>query len=287
MSVEQQLEKLREQALSYPEGQRQLLSVQFYLQWIIGECQSEWNRRINSHTTYRVLLGQIDRQLKGEPAFLVTFNYDTLLEEAFLSLGRPFRSLDDYISESDYKIIKPHGSVNWARGLNAPMEVDEEFDQLQFANELIAQADTLEAGDYYRLIPEGYRQSGQWVVSHMVRSDSPVSQGVLPAVAIPLEKKQDYVCPASHMEMLKECMSKADKLLVIGWKGAEENFLQLLSRGLKRGIPKMVVSSGKDSAETIKSTLQHFGMDGANWLLGEKGFTDEVRSGSIEAFIGK
>ena len=99
MSVEQQLEKLREQALSYPEGQRQLVSVQFYLQWIIGECQSEWNRNINSHTTYRVLLGQIDRQLKGESTCLVTFNYDTLLEEAFLSLGRPFGSLDDYVEK--------------------------------------------------------------------------------------------------------------------------------------------------------------------------------------------
>ena len=290
MSVEQQLEKLREQALNYPEGQRQLVSVQFYLQWIIGECQSEWNRSIDSHTTYRVLLGQIDRQLKGEPACLVTFNYDTLLEEAFLSLGRPFRSLDDYISESDYKIIKPHGSVNWARELIFPKEVDK-LDQLQFANDLIAQADTLQAGDgdRYCLTEDSDRHQGRhWVVSYMARpNDKPAFQAVLPAVAIPLEKKQDYVCPASHLEVLKECMSKADKLLVIGWKGAEESFLQLLSTGLKRGIPKMVVSSGTDSAEKVKSTLQRFGIDGANWLLGEYGFTIEVRSGSIEAFISK
>jgi hypothetical protein len=286
MSVEQQLEKLREQALSYPEGQRQLVSVQFYLQRIVGECQSEWNRSINSHTTYRVLLGQLDRQLKGEPACLVTFNYDTLLEEAFLPLGEPFRSLDDYISKSDYKIIKPHGSINWARELIFPKEVDK-FDQLQFANDLIAQADTLQADDNYRLIPDSDRlQSGQWVVSYMRISDKNF-QAVLPAVAIPLEKKQDYVCPTSHMEVLKECMSKADKLLVIGWKGAEENFLQLLSTGLKRGNPKMVVSSGRASAEEIKSTLQRFGIDGEKWLLSEKGFTNEVRSGSIEAFIGK
>jgi hypothetical protein len=117
--------------------------------------------------------------------------------------------------------------------------------------------------------------------------DRPGFQAVLPAVAIPLEKKQVYVCPTSHMEALKECMSKTDKLLVIGWKGAEENFLQLLSTGLKRGIPKMVVSSGRDSAEKVKLTLQRFGIDGGNWLLGESGFTNEVRSGSIEAFIGR
>ena len=288
MSVEQQLEKLREQALNYPEGQRQLVSVQFYLQWIIGESQSEWNRNINSHTTYRVLLGQIHRELKGEPACLVTFNYDTLLEEALQSLDQPFRSLDDYISESEYKLIKPHGSVNWAREFIFPNEVDaNKFDQLQFANDLIAQADTLQAGDYYRLIPDSDRpQRGQWVVSYMRISDKDF-QAVLPAVAIPLEKKQDYVCPASHMEALKECVSKADKLLLVGWKGAEDRFLGLLSKELERGIPKMVVSSGKDSAEKIKLTLQRFGIDEENWLLGEKGFTNEVRSGSIEAFIGK
>jgi hypothetical protein len=118
-------------------------------------------------------------------------------------------------------------------------------------------------------------------------ADKPDFQAVLPAVAIPLEKKQEYACPASHIEVLTECMSKADKLLVIGWKGAEENFLELLSKGLKRGIPKMVASSGRDSAEKTKSTLQRFGTDGANWFLGEKGFTNQVRSGSIEAFIGK
>jgi len=287
MSVEQQLEKLREQALGYPEGQRQLVSVQFYLQWTIGECQSEWNRSINSHTTYRVLLGQIDRQLKGKPACLVTFNYDTLLEEAFLSLGQRFLSLDDYISKSDYRIIKPHGSVNWARELDTLKQVDIR-DHLQFANDLIAHADTLQAGDRYRLISDSDRSQGRpWVVSHMRIPNKPDSQAVFPAVAIPLEKKQDYVCPPSHMEVLKECMSKADKLLVIGWKGADENFLELLSKGLKRGIPKMVVSSGKDSAEKVKSTLQRFGIDGANWLLGEKGFTNEVRSGSIEAFVGR
>ena len=159
---------------------------------------------------------------------------------------------------------------------------------MQCANELIAQADTLQAHDRYRLIPEnGVFGHERWVVSYMHITDNPDPQPVLPAVAIPLEKKQDYVCPLSHMEVLRECMPKADKLLVIGWKGTEENFLQLLSKGLKRGIPKMVVSSGKDSAEKIKSTLQHFGIDGAHWLLGEKGFTEEVRSGSIEAFIGK
>lgn len=285
MSVEQQLGKLREQALNYPEGQRQLVSVQFYLQWIIGECQSEWNQRIKSHTTYRVLVGQIDRQLKGEPACMVTFNYDTLLEEAFLSLGRTFYTLDEYISRNDYRIIKPHGSVNWVQELEEQKQSQVVPSQLRFANDLIAQAETLRATDRYHLITNSDRGPGsRWVVSQ-IRVNSSLG-AVLPAIAIPLEKKQDYVCPASHLEVLRDCISKADKLLIIGWKGAEKNFLQLLSERLKKGIPKMVVSSSRFSAEKIMLTL--FGIDGAaDCHLGEKGFTNEVRSGSIETFIDK
>lgn len=287
MSVEQELERLRERSLNYPEGRRQLLSIQFYLQWTIGECQSEWNRRTYSHTTYQGLLGQIDRRLKGEQVCLVTFNYDTLIEEAFVSLGKGFRSLDDYISKDDYKIIKPHGSVNWARELTEPKEADK-LDHLQMANDLIAQAETLQASNKYHQIPDSDRSpNGQWIVSHMLIPGKPGHQAVLPAIAIPLEKKTEYECPPGHVQALEQCISKTDKLLIIGWKAAEEHFVKLLAKGLSKEIPKMIVSSGRDSAGRIKDTLQSFGVDGAGWLFGESGFTDAVRSGRIENFISR
>jgi hypothetical protein len=76
-------------------------------------------------------------------------------------------------------------------------------------------------------------------------------------------------------------VSKADKLLVIGWKGAEENFLLLLSEGLKKRMPKMVLSSGRVSAEKIMLAL--LGADGAiDCHLGEGGFANELRSNSVE-----
>jgi hypothetical protein len=283
-SVEQELEKLQEKAIGYPEGLRQLASVQFYLQWVIGKCQSDWNRSIYSHTTYHTLIGQIDRQMRGESVCLVTFNYDTLLEEAFVSLGRMFESLDDYVSRTEYKIVKLHGSVNWARELTSAYQVNT-ADQIAVANEVAMKADTLKASDTYLIIPDEYRES--WVVGFMDVPGKPGRQAVLPAIAIPLEKKHDYVCPPSHIQVLKECISKTDKLLVIGWKGADENFLKLLSERLDAEIPKMIVSSGNDSAENIKSTLQGQGIDGAHWRIGQHGFTSEVQSGSIERFIGR
>jgi hypothetical protein len=281
-SVEQQLEKLRQQALKYPEGQRQLVSVRFYLQWTIAQCQSEWNRIIHSHTTYRALLGQVDRQLKGEPVCLVTFNYDTLLEEAFVSLDMGFKSLNDYISSNNYKVIKLHGSVNWARELSSPMEASK-LNHLQMANDLIAQADGLQPSDRYHFIPEDNRR--EWLVSYMQVPGKPGFQAVFPAIAIPLEKKTEYECPPEHINVLTECISKTDKLLIIGWKGAEESFVKLLVKGLKKSIPIMVVSRSRDSADRICGALVASGIDGENWVLAERGFSDEIRSGAIENFV--
>jgi hypothetical protein len=288
MSVEQQLKKLSEQAADYPEGKRQLLAVQFYLQWTISECQAEWNRSIKSHTTYRPLLGQIDRQRRGEPVCLVTFNYDTLLEEAFSSLNMPFVSIDDYISRSGYKVIKPHGSVNWVRALTvtSTRRVDS-MDQVQMANRIIAIADTLEPSEDYYLAPE--KDRGAWVISRssQIPKTSGSYQIVLPAIAIPLEKKTGYACPASHVRVLEESVSKTEKLLLIGWKGAEYAFVNLLGKRLRKDIPKMIVSSNKQSAMKIRDAMIEAklstGVDG--WQCAEHGFADTVRSGEIEDFI--
>jgi hypothetical protein len=286
VSVEQELEKLREESLNYAEGKREFAAVQFYLQRIVSECQAQWNERIKSHTPYRALLGQIHRQLKGEPVCLVTFNYDTLLEEAFSSLDRRFESIDAYVSGDDYKIIKPHGSVNWVREITGKMPANP-TDPLTVANRLISVADGLEPSDSYYLIPERDRKQLGWILSYYSIPGKPGVQEVLPAIAIPLQRKREYACPKMHAQVLEECILRTDKLLIIGWKGAEENFLKLLSIGLKKGVPKMVVSSSRDSSEKILSTLQRFGIDGEKWRLGESGFSTEVQSGSIERFIRK
>ena len=215
---------------------------------------------------------------------MVTFNYDTLLEEAFASLGMKFESLDDYVSRNDFKIIKLHGSVNWVREPTIPI-MSKKVDPVLVANDVLKTADKMEFSDKYHLVPKAQRQ--QHIFSYITNPDKPGRSVVFPAIAIPLEKKTKYECPKEHVEALQECISRTDKLLIIGWKAAEENFVGLLSKGLEKEIPKMFVSRSKESAEKIHNTLINAGIDGAHWLLGEGGFRDEVRSGRIERFIGK
>ncbi len=101
-------------------------------------------------TNYRTLLGEIDQQRKSEPVCFVTFNYDTLLEEAFSSLDIRFVSLDDYVSRNDYRIIKLHGSVSWVREVTAPKE--NYTDHVVMANHIIANADKIKVSSKYRLV---------------------------------------------------------------------------------------------------------------------------------------
>ncbi len=58
---------------------------------------------------YRDFLARL--KANDEEFSLISFNYDTLLDQAFeITFGRPLTSLEEYAAAP---LIKPHGSVNW------------------------------------------------------------------------------------------------------------------------------------------------------------------------------
>ncbi len=114
--VEQQLAKFEEQAKTFPTRKRQLTSIRYYLHHVLWRCQAFWASEHKGITNHPTFLDAIERWRyeKGEQVCLVTFNYDTMLEEAMLQLwGWEFTNLNAYTSRSEYKLIKLHGSVDW------------------------------------------------------------------------------------------------------------------------------------------------------------------------------
>jgi hypothetical protein len=281
MSVEHELERFREEVAVHPDVKKQLAAVRFYLQWIIWECQSRWNSETTRGVTnYRTLLNQIERRRRGERVCLVTFNYDTLLEEAFTSINKRFDSVDAYVSGTNYSIFKLHGSVNWVHDLDSPMLVDS--NRVGMANKAI-EDNSLDVSNRYYVVSEG-----PLPISSMRLPGKPEDKVVVPAIAIPVEKKNQYECPPTHVGALTDLIPQVDKLVMIGWRGGEENFVNLLAKGLlfHKRIPIMVVSGSKDSAVKLEATFSKVGIQAQDWQHAESGFTDLTRSRRIEEFIG-
>lgn len=116
-SVEQELESWQAEASEDPERKRQLFSVRYYLHDLLLRVGEEWLKQTSGVTNYVALLDQI-RHLNaaGEAVCLVTFNYDVLVDRALLSFDYKQKDPEnEFLAHPIFKLLKPHGSVDWAR----------------------------------------------------------------------------------------------------------------------------------------------------------------------------
>ena len=277
-SVEEELQSLQDEAEAYPEGKRQLLSVRYYLRDLLAEVTEHWLRRTRL-TNYAPLIDQILRfRTDSEPVCLVTFNYDLLLDRALTSFGYNPKSLDRYFdAHSTLKLFKPHGSVDWARF------VDASPGSRLGPTQLIEQADTIKLSDDY-------------VVSNATDPTqlSAYNRPILPAIAIPVQTKSEdtFEWPPRHRAYLEELLPSVTKILIIGWQAREAHFLQMLRQKLPMGgrrVEHMLVV-GKNS-DDAKATLHFFaselGQSGykQSHSYANEGFSQFVANREGEAFL--
>ena len=275
VSVEEMLGKLYEEAPVHGARYRQFAAIRFYLHAMMWECQRQWWQTSRGITNHVVLLDFIDRWLAGyERVCLVTFNYDLFIEDALDYKRIGIRSLGDYIAHPTYKLIKVHGSINWGRGVQTPIADLPAKAPLTLAFELIERAEQLQLTDEFLW-------SGE---SAMGRLNDPLIP-IFPALAIPLIAKSTFECPKEHQDTLRDCIAEVTKLLVIGWRGAEQHFLQLLS-GLSgnRKIPGLVVAGDRGRASEVIVGLSR-ASDRITWSASEGGFSDFVTSGEADRFL--
>jgi len=249
VNVEGVLEKLQTQAdAGDKERYRQLAAIQYYLQAMLLQCTFQWADTTKGVTNYGTLIDEI-RRLK-EPACLVTFNYDILLEGALSIFGVQFRSISDYVS-SNYKVIKVHGSINWAHRIMSPVENARGRDQLQIATEIIDRRPDLVVDESYEIVSQSLPD---------IQMGFPIGKSrdmpVLPALAVPVENKPGDELPPEHRKVLDECLPQVTKILVIGWRANESRFLDTLAKGIGNGHPSfMIVSSTESSAREVGAKI--------------------------------
>jgi hypothetical protein len=263
-NVEETLEVLQEQGKDYPERQRELAAVRFYLCDLLRTVTDGWISQTNGVTNYAPLLGEILRSNQSnEQVCLVTFNYDSLLEHALYSFDFKRREPKDHLgSHPILKLFKLHGSIDWARIVDVPHGT-----RIQ-PQGLIEQADTITLTD-------------EFVSADATdpRQLSNFGRPIFPAIAIPVQTKSDqhFECPKSHLDHFVTMLPHITKILIVGWQAREAHFLRMLHSKLPRLKFTMVVGANKQDAEqTFAHLVSEFGILPPFPSFGQGGFTDFI-----------
>lgn len=259
----------------------QLVSLIFYLSDLFSVISEKFYYPRNH---YKDLLHKIDNYCGGQACF-VNFNYDLLLERSLREHSEEkfnFASIESYIS-TDIKIIKIHGACNWRynpQTVQSKETSGEEF-FTQFSKDIILKTTkdqiypTATDITSVNFNPKHSEGLGAWTVQ-------------LPAIALPLKNKPtNYVCDESHIETLKECIKKADRVLIIGWRGTDKYLLSLLTSELKnRKIDAKVVTKYSKPEEIIKYYSDNVPQLSINAKsVYQIGFSDFMKNDDYESFF--
>lgn len=209
---------------------RALMSLRFYLQQIIESC-SAWGSQHFGATNYVWLVNRLDRWAKrsAETVLYVTFNYDTLLDQAFSTyFGMQLAHLEDYVAQPSAKLFKPHGSVNWSQRFS--YTDPHRFTARSWA---VEHATSLELGP----------------IELHLGNDDEAGVGRVPALAVPVRNKHSFVCPPEHLQVLRQQLGTVDRILIIGWRATEEHFLRLICEAVPKTIRLMATACFDQEAE--------------------------------------
>jgi hypothetical protein len=242
MTVEQVMDQLQTEAEKHPIRQSQLAALRLYLRQIVGMCSDTWLAQSDHFTNYYTLLDQLTtwRDEANQPVCIVTFNYDLMLEDALSTYGLTIESIDSYVNNPDLHVIKPHGSVNWARLVNTPI------DPPSVENMIRAAASGLQISDNYILASRYGTQDTNGRMHY-------------PAIALPIESYKEFECPANHLKRLEQCLRDTRAIVIIGWRATEKPFLRLMADKIpQRERPMKVVmvdvSTKNDALENMKAS---------------------------------
>jgi hypothetical protein len=275
------LQKMYEASTNDHVTLRQLVAIRYYLQHMLTYRVNGWSSVIKGVSNYRTLINDIRplQQASKEKVCLVTFNYDTLLEDELQKapVNVKIQSVDDYVA-SDWPIFKLHGSVNWGRVLSTYLPGTAKKEMMLRIRDIIDKS-PLEVSETYVL------DSG---ASGLVTTNASIPAGarlLFPAIAIPMQKKDEFELPHEHQKQLEKMLPRVSKVLIIGWRGEENKFTQMLKTTLGGDTEYMVVSSAKESAQGVINTISKAGVPGRAFHPANGGFTSAISTGEIERFL--
>lgn len=161
--------------------------------------------------------------------------------------------------------------MNWARGIDTAIPGIAELNAWVAANEIINRASDLAISTRFHVV----KNYPMFALNGVA---------LFPAIAIPVEIKQEYECPEEHLAVLREFIPKTTKLLMIGWRVTEGHFLKLLAKGLTQKLQVMAVAGALDWAKQSVANLKNAGID-VEAIESPYGFTGFIVNREGDAFL--
>jgi len=275
-TTEHRLEKLQEEGKTDAERLRQLAAIRCYIRGLISMCDIDWDRVAGGITNHAPLLDQLRRVracFEPEAILLVTFNYDRMIERTLAAHhNMPISQFQHYIESDTFKLFKLHGSVDWAHRVTSRVDCPTPHSAKAMAHELIKNAPNLEFADQFIMVKDfSIEQAG----------DIPL----FPAIALPVETKTAFECPADHLDCFREHLGKITKVVTIGWAGQEQHFLKLLKERLTEEISIYAVAGNKQEAEGVLQRIKDAGICVKDEKAAPGGFTECTANREFDKFL--
>ena len=212
---------------------------------------------------------------RGEEITYITFNYDTLIEDAFEAVYSVLFDRTDLRSytERPRRLSKLHGSIGWI--LRTP-EYDGDEALLYQGKDIIGLGERMP--EHLVIAPD--------TTAGMSRTCTGFYY--IPAIAVPLGRKSDFVCPDDQRHAAAEALSTATRLLVVGWAGNDRHLYEQLwlpAGGLRSDARVTVVSKGRGHMTVDK--MRENGITTDDVVVHDLGFTDFLDTpGNLDEALG-
>jgi len=254
------------------------INLQFYMRELFHWISSDVVRSHYRCNLYSLLVDKLQKHLvgKNEKIALVSFNYDTILDQFVEKIfNSPFKQMTDYIDYNNRHalLFKPHGSCNWGWQIT-------QRQQLSSQNPILHQA-LYEQGTelwelYYKIAGDfnSMVHKNAWGMESQLQKNGlgrftinknkieitpvPINSTHFPALLMPYRDKDEFVMPYHHHSAMRWFISEMEELYLIGWKGNEDVFNRLIQSQANR-LKKIVIVNPleKTKQEVSKNLAKH------------------------------
>lgn len=267
-SLEEFMLELKEKAKKSRIRQIQLMQLRFYLRHLLHECSRNY---VFTGNLYAALAARMLDIANGAEITFISFNYDTLIEEALQNLRllpNKIKNLNAY-TQGTIKLFKPHGSVNWIYRLKGGSDLSIGPLQWLISNYQLQEPDVTH-------IPIEIEEA--WDTSKLISNylDPWIHY---PAIAIPLSEKSEFCFPQAHLDAMKAALGRAKHIVGIGWRGQENHFGEILANECPKSRPifHIVDTSIKNADEIGNHLILKYVNNGRNRSYGS-GFEGFMQS---------